>query len=214
MPKWCIPVVSFLLGLAVAAPAVAQPPQEAQTPPAGPSKLYEAGQYEAAAGQVQQRLAEGEVPPADVYWAAQALLRADRAGDAQAMLERLGTGDDDPWSEVRQAAVALAQGQSESAVQHAARATELAPDHFFAHYQLGLARHERQEWTQAAAAFERAAELDGQSAYAHYYAGVAYNRLKRIDPMAVHFRRFLDLAPAAPERAQVEQLLKLLKGLR
>ena len=214
MRNWCSTVVSFVLGLTIAWPALALTVQEAPAPPAGPAKLYEAGEYAAAADQVRQRLEEGEVPPGDIYWAAQALLRADRVDEARALLERLGGGDDDPWTAIRQAAVALSQGASEPAVEHAARAAELAPDLFFAHYQLGLVRNDRQEWPQAAAAFDRAAALDGTSAYAHYYAGLAYNRLKRIDPMAVHFRRFLDLAPSAPERAQVEQLLKLLKGLR
>lgn len=211
MSKRYIPFVLFVLGVGTTAPVFAQDPAQ---PPASPAKLYEAGQYDAAAGQVQQRLEQGDVPQGDIYWAAQALLRGGRGGDAMALLQRLGDGDDDPWSAIRQSAVALAEGNHEAAAHHAARATELAPDSFFAHYQLGRVRHETQQWAPAATAFSRAAELDGQAAYAHYYAGVAYNRLKRIDPMAVHFRRFLELAPAAPEREQVEQLLKLLKGMR
>lgn len=198
--------LSILLG---AAGARAQEP-----PPASPARLYEAGSYDAAVGAVQQRLEAGEASPEDIYWATQALLRADRQGEAMALLERLGGGEEDPWTEVRQSAVQLAQGDPDGAARHATRATELAPDLFYAHYQLGRARHEAQQWGPSAAAFSRAAEIDGQSAYAHYYAGVAYNRLKRIDPMVVHFRRFLELAPEAPEREQVEQLLKLLKGLR
>lgn len=185
-----------------------------EPPPATPSRLFEAGQYDAAAGQVQQRLEEGDVPQSDIYWAAQALLRANRQGDAFALLERLGGGEDDPWGAIRQSVVQLAHGDRDGAMHHAVRATQLAPDLFFAHYQLGRARHEAQQWPEAAAAFTRATELDGEAAYPHYYAGVAYNRMKRIDPMAVHFRRFLDLAPTAPEREQVEQLLKLLRGLR
>lgn len=207
MRKLCILAVSFLLAAGAAA-------AQAPPPASSPSKLFESGSYDAAAGLVQQRLEEGEVPPGDVFWAAQALLRADRTGEAVALLERLGHGDEDPWRDIRVSATALAQGDRDAAVRHATRATELAPDLFFAHYQLGRARHEAQQWPQAAAAFARAAEIDGEAAYAHYYAGVAYNRLKRIEPMALHFRRFLDLAPQAPERDQVEQLLKLLKGLR
>jgi tetratricopeptide (TPR) repeat protein len=201
-------VVSLLLGAAGASHA-----QEPASPPS-PSKLYESGQYEAAASQVQQRLEEGDVPPGDLFWAAQAMLRAGHPGEARALIERLGGNEDDPWSAVRQSALALLEGDPDGAARHATRGTELAPDLFHAHYQLGRARHEAQQWPAAAAAFARAAELDGNAAYAHYYAGVAYNRLKRIDPMAAHFRRFLELAPSAPEREQVEQLLKLLKGLR
>lgn len=208
MRRFVILAVSLLLGASGA--LLAQEP----APPPTPSKLYEAGQYEAAASQVQQRLEEGEVPPGDLFWAAQAMQRAGQAGEARALLERLGGNEDDPWSAVRQSALALLDGDADGAARHATRATELAPDLFHAHYQLGRARHEAQQWPAAAAAFTRAAELDGNAAYAHYYAGVAYNRLKRIDPMATHFRRFLELAPSAPEREQVEQLLKLLKGLR
>ena len=43
---------------------------------------------------------------------------------------------------------------------------------------------------------------------------MAYNRLKRIDRMAAHLARFLELAPNAPEREQVQHVLRLIKGMR
>ncbi len=205
--------VLFAMSIVLVAAGARAQAQE-QVPPASPARLFEAGKYDEAAGQVRQRLEAGEVPAGDLFWAAQALVRAGRGGEAVALFERLGGGEDDPWTEVRQSGVQLVNGNSEGALHHGTRATQLAPDLFYGHYQLGLALHERQQWAAASAAFSRASELDGGAAYAHYYAGVAYNRLKRIDSMVVHFKRFLDLAPDAPERDQVEQLLKLLRGIR
>ena len=202
--------MSLLLG--VVAVGAGQTPE---APPATPARLFEAGNYDAAAGQVQQRMGEGDVAPADVYWAGQSLSRLNRHEEAASLFGRLGgDADDDAWRAVGRSAIALEQGNPGEALAQAVRATELAPDLFFAHYQLGRARFQAQQWAAAATALDRAAELDGGAAYAHYYAGTAYNRLKRIDPMVIHFRRFLDLAPQAPERASVEQVLKLIAGMR
>jgi tetratricopeptide (TPR) repeat protein len=203
--------MSILLAFAAAGIAGAQ---EAP-PPATPSKLFEAGHYEDAAGQVKQRLGEGDVAAEDIFWAAQSLSRLGRHGESAELYGRLGgEGDDDPWRLVGRSGVALELGNRAEALQLAQRAAEAAQDMFFAHYQLGVVHHQAQQWGQAAASFDRAAQIDDSAAYAHYFAGVAYNRLKRIDPMVVHFRQFLDLAPSAPERASVEQILKLVAGLR
>ena len=81
-----------------------------------------------------------------------------------------------------------------------------------AHYQLGRALAHQEAWVEAAAAFERAAELAPANAYAHYYAGLMYSRGRRVDRMAVHFEQFLKLAPEAPERAQVMQTMRTVRG--
>jgi tetratricopeptide (TPR) repeat protein len=183
-----------------------------EAPQATPAKMYEGGHYEAVANQVKER---GEAPPEDVFWAAQSLRRLDRGGEAVEMFRRLGGEDEqDPWRLIGRSAAALAEGQQEQALQQATRAAEVAPDLFYAHYQLGLVRSEMQQWQPAAAALQRATEIDGGMAYAHYYAGMAYNKIKKMDRMAQHLARFLELAPNAPEREQVQQVLRVLKGIR
>ena len=90
-------------------------------------------------------------------------------------------------------------------------AVALAPESFHAQYQLGLTRLLRDDYAGAATALERATELDGNDAYAHYFAGVAFSKDRRIDKLSRHFRTFLDLAPEAPERPQVETILRTLR---
>lgn len=201
-----VPAAAILLGVAATVAA--------QEPTASPVRLFEAGQYEAAAAQVQGRLEAGETPPEDVYWAAQSLVRMDRDAEAAGVFRRLGGEDGDPWRAVGNSAAALAEGQKDVALQQALRAVELAPDLFFSQYQHALVRMDAQQWQPASEAFERATEIDGNAAYAHYYAGMAYNRLKRIDRMVPHLQRFLELAPQAPEREQVQQVLRMMKSMR
>jgi tetratricopeptide (TPR) repeat protein len=186
----------------------------AQEPAASAQRLYESGQYEAAVSQVRERLDAREASPEDIFWAGQGLVRLGRAGEAADLFRRLGGEDDDPWRAVGRSAASLAEGQAQAALPAAVRATELAPDLFYAQYQHALVRMELQQWQPAADAFERAAGIDGGVAYAHYHAGMAYNRLKRMDRMAMHLTRFLELAPEAPEREQVQHVLRLIKGMR
>lgn len=186
-----------------------------QEPAASPARLFEAGQYDAAVAQVGGRAEAGEASREDVFWAGQSLMRLNRDGEAAGLFRRLGAEDDsDPWRAVGRSAAALAEGQRDAAQQQAVRAVELAPDLFYSQYQHGMVRMDAQQWQPAADAFERAAQIDGGAAYAHYYAGMAYNRLKRVDRMAVHLTRFLELAPNAPEHEQVQNVLRMLKSMR
>ena len=49
-------------------------------------------------------------------------------------------------------------------------------------------------------------------AYAFYNAGVAHQRARRFPEMADRFRRFMELAPEAPERKMVQTALNALRG--
>jgi tetratricopeptide (TPR) repeat protein len=204
MHRILLALTTVLLGSSLAA---------AQDP--SPVRLFEAGQYDAAVSQVKGRLEAGDTAPEDVFWAGQGLVRLGRDGEAAEMFRRLGGEDDsDPWRAIGRSAAALAEGNQEAALLQAVRATELAPDAFYANYQHALARMKAEQWQPAADAFERATQIDGSIAYAHYHAGMAYNRLKRTDRMATHLARFLELAPNAPEREQVQHVLRLIKGMR
>jgi hypothetical protein len=48
-------------------------------------------------------------------------------------------------------------------------------------------------------------------AYAHYNAGMAWYQARRLDKMATHFETFIRLAPGAPERPAVEQLMRSIR---
>ena len=79
-----------------------------------------------------------------------------------------------------------------------------------AHLQRGLALSGAQNLEAAAAAFQKASDLDPSWSYAHYYAGIAYSKIKRADLTASHFQTFLRLAPQAPERGEVQSILRTL----
>jgi len=64
----------------------------------------------------------------------------------------------------------------------------------------------------AAAEFDAAAMLNPTNAYAHYYGGLMHYRANRPDRMAIHFEQFLKLAPDAPERPEVTQIMRTVRG--
>ena len=58
----------------------------------------------------------------------------------------------------------------------------------------------------------RASTLAPTFAHAQYYAGLSHYRANRPDLMAARFERFLKLAPDAPERPEVQQIMKTIRG--
>jgi tetratricopeptide (TPR) repeat protein len=172
-------------------------------------KLFESGRFEEAAAAA----ADPGVPLDDRYLAAESLLRLDRRGEARSQFAAMiGENEADPWHAIGESGVAMAEGDLDRAAAAARRATELAPDLFYAHYQLGRAEYDRGQHAPAAQALDRATAIDPTFAYAHYYAGMAYSKVRRADRMAEHFRNFVRLAPEAPERHAVESILKGVRG--
>jgi tetratricopeptide (TPR) repeat protein len=198
-------VLSSLLALLTVVPAV-----RADTETSSPRSLFEAGKYEQVLEIV---MGQGEgAAPGDLYVAAQSLTRLDRRDEARDVYRRLDKGnEDDAWTFIGRSAAAAIEGNMDAASESARRAVELAPDGFHAHYQLGLVQSLRDDYAGASASFDRATQIDGNDAYAHYYAGLAYNKIRRMDLMARHFKTFLSLAPEAPERGQVQTILKTLR---
>jgi predicted Zn-dependent protease len=169
---------------------------------------YEAGRY-------QQVLdAAGADPsPAAQYLAA---LSAQKLGDAEQARQRCRPiaerPADDPWHSVCASALAVFDENDDAALAAARRATELGAGLPEAHYQLGLVLARRQDWKGAAEAFDTVTKLQPSNAYGYYYAGLSHYRLSRPDLMAVRFERFLKLAPDAPERPEVTQIMRTIRG--
>jgi tetratricopeptide (TPR) repeat protein len=204
--------VAMMFRLTIAAALVmAFPASSAWSQEASARRLLEAGQYQEAADAV---AAQGEsASPSEVYVAGQSFARLDRVEEARTQYRRLDNGDEqNPWVFVGRSAMAALDGDLGTALEAANQAVMLAPDSFHARYQLGLVQSLRNDFAASAATLERATELDGYDAYAHYYAGIAYNKIHRVDRMAVHFQAFTKLAPDAPERPQVEAILRTLRG--
>lgn len=192
----------FAVLLAVLPVAVyAQDPAEVQ-------RLFESGQY-----QLIVEAAGTEASPAVLYTAGQSYQKLGDSGQAIEMYRRLASlPEGDPWRLIGQSAQQLAEEQTDAALETARQAVGAAADTPEAHFQLGLVQAKRQDWREAAAAFDRAAELNPSLAYAHYYGGLMHYRAKQPDRMAVRFERFLQLAPDAPERPEVLQIMRTIRG--
>lgn len=172
--------------------------------------MLESGKYQEAIDAVASR--GEEAAPQDIYVAGQSMNRLDRHGEARDMFRRLDTGDEENvWTFIGRSAIAAVDGNRQEALDAANRAVSLAGDNFHAQYQLGLVKVVADDFHGAAEALERATQIDDGDAYAHYYAGVAFNKIKRLDKMTEHFRAFVQLAPEAPERPQVEAILRTLR---
>jgi tetratricopeptide (TPR) repeat protein len=171
-------------------------------------RLFEAGRHQQVVDS-----APADAEPAVIFTAAQShqkLGANDQALDAYRRLAE--RPEDDAWHWVGLSAQSLIEGQNDPALDAARRAVDAAPDLAEAHFQLGLVQARRQEWREAADAFDRAAELNPSNAYAHYYGGLMHYRANRTDRMAIHFEQFLKLAPEAPERPEVLQIMKTIRG--
>jgi tetratricopeptide (TPR) repeat protein len=186
--------------LLVAAPVFAQA-QNTQ-------KLFEAGRY--------QQVVEAtppDAPPPALYTAAQSQQKLGANEQAVQLYDRLAQlPETDAWRFIGESGRQLVNGDVDGAVNAARRAVDMNDGLFEAHYQLGLALARREDWPAAAAQFDAAVNLNPSSAYAHYYDGLMQYRAGRPDLMAIHFEQFLKLAPEAPERPEVTQIMRTVRG--
>ena len=198
-----------LFAISAFAAALATPLLAAQD---SAQKLYERGAYDEAVQRVNTERAAGNDDPVAAFMAGQALLKLDRGNDARAEFARLTSGNDETWHAIGQSAIALLDNALDEAASEGRKARDLSGESGFAYYQLGLVLIKRGEFDEASQVLDRAAELMPGFAYAHYHAGVAHQRAKRFTKMAEQFQMFLQLAPDAPERRQVQLALNSLRG--
>ena len=171
-------------------------------------KLFEAGEY--------QRVVEAAKPDADpavLYTAAQSHQKLGENDQALQTYGALASRDEgDVWHFIGMSGQQLMQDDTDGAVASARQAVEMNGGMAEAHYQLGLVLAKRQEWPAAATEFDRVTEINPSNAYAHYYGGLMHYRANRLDRMANHFEQFLKLAPDAPERPEVTQIMRTVRG--
>jgi tetratricopeptide (TPR) repeat protein len=171
--------------------------------------LWESGKYGEAIEQVSAMESPSEN---DMLLAALSAQKAGDAGQAEEWFGRLAGGENETWAAMGNAGRLIVQGNLDEALDAANRAVELEGDNPWAQYMLGQVLSRRGDFGGSASAFERATQSDPGNAYAQYYAGSAFYKAKRIDKMAVHFERFLKLAPNAPERGEVESIMRTVRG--
>jgi tetratricopeptide (TPR) repeat protein len=91
-------------------------------------------------------------------------------------------------------------------------AAKMKPDLFEAQYQLGLAYVSIDYHDDATDAFDRAAKINPTCAYCFYHGGQAQYLAQHYDKATPRFETFLKMAPEAPERTEVQRLMKTAAG--
>ena len=171
-------------------------------------RLFEAGRFQQVI-----EVAGSESAPEVLFTIAQShqkLGAADQVRDIYSQLA--GRPEGDVWHYIGDSARKLLDNDVDGALEAARQAAERGEGVPEAQYQLGLVLAKRQEWRDAADAFDRAAQINPSLAYAHYYGGLMHYRANRPDRMAIHFEQFLKLAPEAPERPEVLQIMRTVRG--
>ena len=166
--------------------------------------MYDSGQYQQAidAGGKSQ-------DPRVLFVVAQSHQKLRHPDEAKRVYEQLAARSD-AWQAIGKSAAAVLSSNAAGAVQEADQAVARGGSIAEAHYQRGLALSAKQDLAEAANAFQKATELDPTWAPAHYYAGIAFSKAKRADLTAEHFQTFLKLAPQAPEKGEVQSILRTL----
>jgi tetratricopeptide (TPR) repeat protein len=172
--------------------------------------LFESGRYQevVSAG---ERTVPGPGSPERIWLTAHSLQRLNRLAEARSEFARLATVQDKPWQVAAQLAAAV-QDSDRAAIDRTAPAAAAYPNHPFVQFELGLALARLDRFAESAAAMDRAWQASADQAYAYYYAGLAYQRIKRTDVATARLETFVRLAPQAPERPQVESILRTLRG--
>src|SRR5262245_8540432 len=175
-------------------------------------RLYDAGKYKEAVDALSTATDGAESGPA-LFLAGQGRMKLNDVIGARQAFTRLATRPQpDSWKFVGESALAAMDKRYDDAVNAAKQATMQAPPTAEAQFQLGTALMQKGDFGQAAQAFDRAGQIDPNYAYAFYYAGMAYYRQKRLDVMAQRFETFLRLAPNAPEKGEVESIMRTVRG--
>ena len=150
--------------------------------------------------------------PVDEWFASQSKLRLGQRSEALDDLMRLSETAADPGVQVA-ARLAVARLNNDSAALDQARGEAAAQStNVVAQYELGLSYAASSDFAAAAQAFDRCIDIAPTFAYAYYQSALAYERVGRPDLMANRFDRFVRLAPNAPERPQVDSVLRTVSG--
>jgi tetratricopeptide (TPR) repeat protein len=181
--------------------------------PSDVRRLYDAGKYNDVVSTVEQAHAGADANGLKLqYLAAQSREKLNDTGGARAIYQRLAGAGDPAWAAIGRAAIALGDKRMDEALSAANGAVAAGPSLAEAHFERGLVLMNRREYEEAAGAFDRAIQIDPAFAAAQYNGGLAEYRIKRVDRMAAHFEAFLKLAPNAPERPEVESIMKTVRG--
>ena len=176
-------------------------------------KLYDSGKYREAVSAADGAAAAAEdTGPRLLYLKALSYQKLANGDGAKAAYQELAGNANPAWAAIGRSGVATIDKNFDEAAATAGEAVEQGGSLPEAHYQRGIVLAFRREFADAAREFDSATMLDSTFAAAHYYGGLAEYRANRLDRMANHFEAFLKLAPNAPERGEVESIMRTVRG--
>jgi tetratricopeptide (TPR) repeat protein len=175
-------------------------------------QLYDAGKYQEVVNATGDKPADNDNAARLQYLAAQSDSKMNNSDSAKRRYQRLAESGDKAWGSIGASSVQLLDKQLDQALESADQAVRAGGAKAEAHYQRGLVMMARRDYAEAANSFTKATEVDANFAAAQYYAGLANYRIKRIDLMTRNFETFVKLAPNAPERPEVESILRTVRG--
>src|SRR5262245_37854217 len=186
----------------------------ANVPPSSTMQaLYESGEDREIVNRVKNSVPTA-VTGADRWFAAQSQLRLGLRNDAINDLAALTQTGTDPAVQVA-AQLAIGRLTNDEATLGQARAAAGAyPESLLVQYELGFSYAVRNDFASAARIFDACIATAPTFAYAYYQSALAYQHLDRPDIMANRFDRFVRLAPNAPERPEVESVLRAIAAAR
>jgi len=188
---------------------VASPASSAPSPPPIQA-LFESGQDREVVNRV-----SAEPPgaaPVDVWFAAQSKLRLGQRNEAVGDFMALSESSADPALQVAGQIGLAVLTNDDGALASARAAAGGYPASVFVQYELGISYALQNDFASAARSFDVCIDTSPTFAYAYYQSALAYQRLNRPDVMANRFDRFVRLAPSAPERPQVDSILRTISG--
>ena len=180
--------------------------------PADVRQLFDSGRYQDVVKAGDQATADNDRAARVQYLTAQSYAKLNDGDGAKRTYQRLAESGAGPWASIGKSAVLLMDKQLDQSLESANQAVSAGDSLPEAHYQRGIVLMSKMEYGEAAGAFTKATQLDPTFAGAHYYAGLANYRAKRIDLMTNNFEAFVKLAPNAPERQEVEAILRTVRG--
>ncbi|MEP7305846.1 MAG: hypothetical protein ABJA98_10035 [Acidobacteriota bacterium] len=175
-------------------------------------QMYDSGRYQDVVKANEQATADDDRTSRLRFLTAQSYAKLNDGDAARRTYQRLAEGGASPWASIGKSALQLMDKQLDQSLESANQAVRAGDSLPEAHYQRGIVLMSKMEYGEAASAFAKATQLDPTFAAANYYGGLANYRAKRIDLMTNNFEAFVKLAPNAPERQEVEAILRTVRG--
>jgi tetratricopeptide (TPR) repeat protein len=191
---------SLLLSIAMTLPAMAQDWGEAKL-------AIQQGRWADAESMLGQ--------PADelgLYLLGRAQIELKKTDQAESTFKAIiDNNNDSSLGQEGMARIYTARKDYTRALQSATRAVELNSGNAGAHYILGVIHAFRKDVPRAVESLQRSVELEDGDAYAHYHLGLLQYQQKKFDQTIIHFEKFNELAPNAPESGQVRSILRTVR---